>query len=120
MNEIKPSQRVNIQKEKSELIELFGGCVVCGFDYKPVLEIHHIIPISLGGSNDINNLFPLCPNCHSIVHNVAGDSVDKYGSDYADEWLSRNKSKVQKKKIFDFALEILQGRYPDERIIDRS
>lgn len=30
-----------------------GGC-----------ELHHIIPISEGGSNEMENLILLCPNCH--------------------------------------------------------
>lgn len=110
LNVITAEKRTNIQKKKSELIELFGGCVVCGFDYKPILEIHHVVPVSLGGGNDIDNLYPLCPNCHSITHNLASDSADKYGVDYVDEWLSRNKNRIQREKLFEFALEIVQGR----------
>ena len=37
---------------------------VCGVN----IEVHHIVPESEGGSNDIDNALPLCFNCHSEVH----------------------------------------------------
>ena len=27
-------------------------------------EIHHIVPVSEGGSGELDNLIMLCPNCH--------------------------------------------------------
>ena len=41
-------------------------CAECG--YKDELECHHIKPISIGGSNDIENLVILCPKCHLKKH----------------------------------------------------
>ena len=32
------------------------------------LEIHHLEPVSDGGSNEPTNLLPLCPNCHTLHH----------------------------------------------------
>lgn len=40
-------------------------CVVCGFD--EVVEVHHIIPRHLGGSDDPTNLVLLCPNHHALA-----------------------------------------------------
>jgi hypothetical protein len=40
-------------------------CVVCGFDL--VTDVHHIIPRSAGGSNDMANLLTLCPNHHRLA-----------------------------------------------------
>lgn len=34
-----------------------------------ILEIHHIIPLSEDGSNEIENAAPLCPNCHTSYGN---------------------------------------------------
>lgn len=34
------------------------------------LELHHIVPVSLGGKTEENNLLPLCFNCHKSVHKV--------------------------------------------------
>jgi len=33
----------------------------------PALEVHHIIPLSKGGTHDNENLLSLCKSCHSIV-----------------------------------------------------
>ncbi|MHB2155765.1 HNH endonuclease [Calditrichota bacterium GD2] len=35
---------------------------------EPYLEIHHIIPLSEGGSDTIDNVIALCPNCHRKRH----------------------------------------------------
>jgi len=54
---------------KDDIINLYGGkCNICDSEWTSILEIHHIRPISSGGTNDIHNLVPLCPNCHRIVH----------------------------------------------------
>jgi len=45
-------------------------CRDCGRKKKKEsFEIHHIIPISKGGTNLINNLILLCPVCHKKRHN---------------------------------------------------
>jgi 5-methylcytosine-specific restriction endonuclease McrA len=36
------------------------------------LEVHHIIPRRLGGTNDLNNLTTLCSACHSYLHEKSG------------------------------------------------
>ena len=37
------------------------------------IEVHHIIPLKDGGTDDIDNAAPLCPNCHSYY----GDNPQK-------------------------------------------
>lgn len=32
------------------------------------LEIHHLVEVASGGSNEPSNLLPLCPNCHTLHH----------------------------------------------------
>jgi 5-methylcytosine-specific restriction protein A len=55
-------------------------CMVCGIDFKSMygdigqgfIHIHHIIPISKQRGayevDPINDLVPLCPNCHAMAH----------------------------------------------------
>jgi 5-methylcytosine-specific restriction protein A len=57
-------------------------CKVCDFDFGAVygplahgyIEVHHRIPVSkMGGSyrvDPVNDLVPLCANCHAAVHRV--------------------------------------------------
>ena len=35
---------------------------------EPYLEIHHIIPLAQGGTDTIDNVVALCPNCHRKRH----------------------------------------------------
>jgi 5-methylcytosine-specific restriction endonuclease McrA len=41
-------------------------CVGCG-KRKP-LDIHHVWPLSQGGSNRLMNMVALCRDCHQRVH----------------------------------------------------
>lgn len=46
----------------------FLPCELCGWT-ESVRDIHHIIPVSKGGKNEINNLIVVCPNHHRMIHN---------------------------------------------------
>jgi len=51
-------------EEWSTMCLLSGGrCVKCGQIAK--LEVDHIIPVTKGGSNDIDNIQPLCRSCNA-------------------------------------------------------
>lgn len=39
----------------------------------PVDEVHHILPISKGGTHDKSNLMALCKSCHNKIHHELGD-----------------------------------------------
>ena len=59
------NRRFPNRKLIEELIQRNGNkCSVCGATNVP-LEIHHIIPLSQGGDNSLNNFILVCPNCHS-------------------------------------------------------
>lgn len=55
------------------------SCENCGFDVKEVLDIHHIIPKALGGSNESDNKVTLCANCHRMIHAGLLDTIPKKG-----------------------------------------
>lgn len=38
-----------------------------------VEEVHHILPISQGGTHDASNLMSLCQSCHTKIHHELGD-----------------------------------------------
>lgn len=41
-------------------------CAVCNRLHG--VQVHHIVPRHKGGSDDLSNAIPLCPNCHDEVH----------------------------------------------------
>lgn len=54
--------------EWDELLRLYNySCLCCG-KQEVKLTIDHIIPISLGGKNVIDNIQPLCKTCNSKKH----------------------------------------------------
>ncbi len=36
-------------------------------------EVHHILPVNRGGTNDASNLMSLCRSCHNKIHIELGD-----------------------------------------------
>lgn len=60
-------------------------CFVCGFSFRPLLELHHVVPVSKGGADDMANVLLLCPTCHTLIHLMLrwlgerhGEAVDMY------------------------------------------
>ncbi len=47
-----------------------------GSDGTDYLEVHHIQPLSEGGSDSFDNVCALCPNCHKLLH--LGKKDDHY------------------------------------------
>ena len=43
-------------------------CVACGDDNPDHLNNHHLVPRSVGGSDDESNLITLCRVCHGKIH----------------------------------------------------
>lgn len=62
-----------------------GACQLCGkqgpFNNKngePFLEVHHIVWLSKGGEDTIENAVALCPNCHRRMHILNQEEDRKY------------------------------------------
>jgi 5-methylcytosine-specific restriction protein A len=60
-----------------------GDCQLCGKPAPfmnrnglPYLEIHHIIHVSSGGEDTLENTIALCPNCHSMCHHGSCDPLE--------------------------------------------
>jgi 5-methylcytosine-specific restriction endonuclease McrA len=56
------------------------ACEACGWVPRPPLgvraiNVHHITPTTAGGSDQPENLIPLCPNCHALAHAIFGRSA---------------------------------------------
>ena len=81
------SKKVSINKYERDrkariiCIKHYGcKCVVCGFSFEVVyggvgkdfIHVHHLVPISTIGEeyhlDPVNDLRPVCPNCHAMLH----------------------------------------------------
>lgn len=55
------------QRLRKEVLQRDGHqCANCGVESE--LEVHHIVPVGQGGTNEKTNLLTLCSGCHSRAH----------------------------------------------------
>ena len=49
-----------------------GKCEYCGreIDYRG-MQLHHVVPVSMNGTNNPHNLMCLCSECHHLIHGNA-------------------------------------------------
>lgn len=63
---------VSLEKWKRVVHVVFNfTCQGCGLKEdpkKPTLQVHHVIPLSEGGTNDLSNLTLFCARCHKKEH----------------------------------------------------
>ena len=59
-------------KQWRELCALYGSRCLCCSRKKP-LTVDHVIPVSKGGTSDIDNIQPLCGPCNSTKHDNVVD-----------------------------------------------
>ena len=64
---IKRPNRTSVQKIKQRL---GCRCAICGDNRDYCIDLHHIVPLEYGGTNDISNFICLCKNCHAEQHYV--------------------------------------------------
>ncbi len=100
-------QTVNVNKYERDssarhiCIEHKGStCAICGFDFGKVygqsfqgkIHVHHIVPISKIREkyelDPINDLIPVCPNCHLILHSKGKN--DAYTPEQVKQFLEIN------------------------------
>ena len=62
-------------KIRANYVRAHPFCEQCYREGKmiPVEEVHHIIPLSQGGTHDPENLMSLCRSCHNKMHLEIGD-----------------------------------------------
>lgn len=54
---------------RAQLIALRGAkCERCSYSKAHILQVHHILERSNGGTDEVDNLLLLCPNCHCEEH----------------------------------------------------
>lgn len=74
-----------MEERKNFSCDRIGVCSMCG--KIGAIEIHHKIPLAIGGTNDNSNLLCLCEECHKQAHKSNKSELIKAGM--------RNKSAKQ-------------------------
>jgi len=72
------SKRKKFSKEEREQIyNLFDGhCAYCGCEITlKQMQADHIMPLELGGADDVSNLYPACRSCNHYKHTL---TVEKF------------------------------------------
>lgn len=67
-------------------------CYNCG-STTDTLELHHIVPLGLGGTNNPSNIVPLCGKCHDLVH---GTTHERMGKEAFSEAVKRGLERARK------------------------
>lgn len=76
-------------EERRKCIERYGNkyeCIVCGFNFEDkygeigrgFIHVHHINPLSDNGKDVSENLIPVCPNCHAMLHRYLKEDTRDY------------------------------------------
>jgi hypothetical protein len=102
---------MKISKEiKQQVFERDGNkCQACGAVLKPSLaEIHHSLPISKGGTNELSNLITLCRNCHySIADKIIDVATTPLSGTIAEVWVKAFKKAPAITSILSLLLAII-------------
>ena len=61
------SVRTATEAQRQILMARYGGCFHCAA-HPALCQIHHIKPVSQGGSTRLDNMIPVCWDCHQKVH----------------------------------------------------
>ena len=59
-------------------------CSICQTD---TIDVHHIVPVEDGGTNDLENLMVVCPNHHREYHQ--GKFTEQQMRTYRTQWLQK-------------------------------
>lgn len=81
---------MGFSKAESEELLVKTGRLCCICKKLHDVEIHHIKPVKDGGSDDIENAIPLCPNCHDEVHK--GYSPGRRTRSYTEKELKKHRN----------------------------
>ena len=61
------SVRTATDAQRQILLARYGGCFHCAA-HPALCQIHHIKPVSQGGSTRLDNMVPVCWDCHQKIH----------------------------------------------------
>lgn len=109
MLKVADSQWRAIRKQVLERDEF--RCVSCGTSLRSIeADIHHLLPRSMGGTDELSNLIALCDGCHAAHHptlqgGLARRALEKWAIRLA-KWLDHKGVLVEHTESFGPALRL--------------
>ena len=92
-------------KARDACINKYGWkCQICGLDFEEMygeighnfIHVHHKIPLNSIGMEYIvdpaNDLIPLCPNCHAMIHKLEGEITGDAAVEQLKDIISKHKN----------------------------
>ncbi len=61
------ASRTATDTQRRLLLARWGGCFHCAA-HPAMCQIHHIVPVAQGGETKIDNMIPVCWECHDLIH----------------------------------------------------
>lgn len=109
--------------EAVKLLQAHSCCELCGD--KRNLEVHHIIPVVCGGSDDVSNLVVVCGRCHARL--TPKSELTKIGLRKSTKQLGRKqgdklitKKSVDMKPIIKRLSKDFDGNLSDKLIMQQT
>ena len=56
-------------------------CINCGSNEH--IHYHHVVPLEMGGTNNLGNIVPLCEDCHGLAHERSSYKLLRAGKERA-------------------------------------
>ncbi|RKI35865.1 HNH endonuclease [bacterium D16-51] len=87
----------SMQKRQDVYLKTEGHCYLCGeFVGFDSFEVEHKIPLSKGGTNELDNLFCACHCCNSIKHDIyPEDFLEKISQIFMHQMQTQNKDSLK-------------------------
>lgn len=96
-------------------------CLMSGQEYTEIFDIHHIVEVYLGGSDDITNLVTLCTCCHKLVHLYArGELQIRPESELSTEEQAKFKKIVKLGKVIRKGMQMKGMKKEELKKVDKA
>jgi hypothetical protein len=118
----KQERRILTDEEKSNLIKEHKKCCAICSAKAEEFEIDHVVPLSAGGSNDIENLQPLCKDCHKQKTREEKElgmyHIDDESASYFNKNVYDNVVNTREFKVWQFVERVTDLEVKDAYKID--
>ena len=105
------------------MIEQNNICAICGKTLKDSeFTLHHIIPRSKNGKDELSNLIGLCDKCHDIAEEkeLNREEINNYWKNHLIINNSRHKRYIRKSYFIPEEDNPMKYRYPEEIFLKDS